>query len=142
LGVWEVCPCSIIGKLPPIPLDSPGKYLLLEEAHLQWTEDFFKKNGEKTIFIGRFIPVVRHIISIPAGMGKMNLTKFVIYTLIGGTIWNTFLLFLGFILAENWTLIHKYSFIADSIIIILIAVIIAWYFMHVSKAFKRHKNNK
>jgi len=47
-----------------------GKYLLLEEAHLQWTEDFFRKNGEKTIFIGRFIPIVRHVISIPAGMGK------------------------------------------------------------------------
>ena len=117
-----------------------GKYLLLEEAHLQWTEDFFRKNGEKTIFIGRFIPIVRHIISIPAGMGKMNIPKFIIYTLIGGTIWNTFLLFLGYKLAENWTMVHKYSAVLDIIVIILLVIIIAWYVYHVIKAFKR--NNK
>ena len=117
-----------------------GKYLLLEEAHLQWTEDFFRKNGEKTIFIGRFIPVVRHVISIPAGIGKIKIPKFIIYTLIGGTIWNTFLLFLGYKLAENWTMVHKYSAVLDIIVIILLVIIIAWYSFHVIKAFKR--NNK
>lgn len=115
-----------------------GKYLLLEDAHLQWTEDFFRKNGEKTIFIGRFIPVVRHIISIPAGMGKMNLFKFILYTLIGGTIWNTFLLFLGYKLAENWEVVHKYSSILDIIVIILVVLVMVWYVSNAIKAFKRN----
>lgn len=119
-----------------------GKYLLLEQAHLQWTEDFFKNHGEKTIFIGRFIPVVRHVISIPAGMGKMHLPKFIIYTLIGGTIWNTFLLFLGYKLAENWELVHKYGSKIDIVVIILIVIVIAWYAFHVIKAFKRNKNEQ
>ncbi|MBS3149428.1 DedA family protein [Candidatus Woesearchaeota archaeon] len=116
-----------------------GKYILLEEAHLLWTEDFFKKHGEKTIFIGRFIPVVRHVISIPAGIGKMNLPKFIIYTLIGGTIWNSFLLFLGYKLAENWKTVHKYSSIIDVIVIILFVIIIAWYFFNIIKIFKKNK---
>ena len=86
-----------------------GKYLLLDEEDLIKTEAWFKAKGEKTVLISRFIPIVRHLISVPAGIGKMNLRKFLIYTLIGATLWNTFLGYLGFVLGNNWELVKQYS---------------------------------
>src|SRR3989344_2465633 len=53
-----------------------GRYLLVEEEHLEWTEKWFRKQGDKTIFISRFVPVVRHLISIPAGIAKMPMRRF------------------------------------------------------------------
>ncbi len=99
-----------------------GKYLLIENNSLKWTEKFFNKYGEKTIFIGRFVPVVRHLISIPAGIGKMNLFKFSFYTVIGASVWNVFLLYVGFWLNTKWEMIYEYSSKVDIVIIVLIAV--------------------
>jgi membrane protein DedA with SNARE-associated domain len=86
-----------------------GKYFLLNEKHLINAEKWFSKKGELTIFIGRFIPIVRHIISIPAGIGKMNIKKFSLYTIIGAGMWNSFLIYVGFILGNNWEKIKQYS---------------------------------
>lgn len=99
-----------------------GRYLLLNHEHLEWTERWFAKHGSWTIFVSRFIPVVRHLISIPAGLGKMNLTQFCIYTVVGATIWNTFLLFCGYKLRQNWTLVQRYSHELD-IVVGLVAVV-------------------
>lgn len=103
-----------------------GKYLLLDIEDLKRTERWFAKRGEITIFIGRFIPVVRHLISIPAGIGKMDLGKFSLYTILGATTWNTILLYFGYILGENWESIRKYSeYISLPVtLIILIAIVI------------------
>ena len=68
-----------------------GRYLLLNVHHLEWTEKFFLRHGGKTIFISRFIPVVRHLISIPAGLARMPLIPFILYTAVGATLWNGFL---------------------------------------------------
>jgi membrane protein DedA with SNARE-associated domain len=106
-----------------------GKYLLLDEEHLEWTEKWFKKAGEKTIFISRFIPVVRHLISIPAGIGKMNLKRFILYTFVGATMWNAFLAWLGLLLKERWEVIHHYSSQIDIVIVVLLIIFIA-YFVH------------
>jgi len=92
--------------------------LLLNPHHLKWTEDFFDRHGKKTIFISRFIPVVRHLISIPAGLGKMRLLPFIIYTAIGATMWNAFLTYLGYWLRQHWTLIHAYSHTLDLVVIV------------------------
>jgi membrane protein DedA with SNARE-associated domain len=98
-----------------------GKYFLLNKKHLINTEKWFSKKGELTIFIGRFIPVVRHIISIPAGAGKMNLKKFIFYTVIGAGIWNSFLTYFGMILGNNWDTIRQYSeYISWGVIAIII----------------------
>lgn len=104
-----------------------GKYLLLDKGHLEMTERFFAKYGEKTIFVCRFIPVVRHFISIPAGIGKMNMTKFIVYTIAGAALWNLFLSYLGFWLAERWELVHVYSRYLDYIVVVgVIAFLIYW----------------
>lgn len=97
-----------------------GKYLLLDESHLEMTGRFFAKYGDKTIFLSRFIPVVRHLISIPAGAGKMNLLKFSIYTVLGAGLWNAFLTWVGYVLKENWSEVRKYSEVADVFVVTLI----------------------
>lgn len=97
-----------------------GKYLLLNEHHLGMTEKFFRKFGQKTIFISRFIPIVRHFISLPAGASKMNLAVFSLYTILGASLWNTFLAYLGFRLGNNWSEIRKYGETMDTIVIALI----------------------
>jgi len=99
-----------------------GRYLLLNEHHLDRTEQFFARHGEITIFISRFIPVVRHLISIPAGLGRMNLLRFSIYTIIGAGLWNSFLAWLGYHLRDNWETIRQYTEVID---IVLVAVLLA-----------------
>lgn len=99
-----------IGKYGGEPfLERYGKYFLINKSDLKKTHDYFKKHGEKTIFFSRFIPVVRHLISIPAGIADMNLKKFILYTFIGGLIWNTFLAYLGYQLGKNWAIVHEYT---------------------------------
>jgi membrane protein DedA with SNARE-associated domain len=86
-----------------------GKYLLLDLADLRKAEAYFERRGEGTIFIGRLIPVVRHLISIPAGIGRMDLKKFTLYTFAGATLWNMFLAWLGYVLGQNWRSIRHYT---------------------------------
>jgi len=114
-----------------------GKYLLLEEEHLEWTEKWFKKRGEKTILISRFVPVVRHLISMPAGIAKMPLRKFLVYTFIGASIWNFMLLYAGLKLGLQWNKIHQYSGQLD---IIFIAAVAAFFIYFILKHHKRRKN--
>ncbi|MDX9974423.1 MAG: DedA family protein [FCB group bacterium] len=104
-----------------------GRYLLLDEKHLDWTVRWFEKRGELTIFVSRFVPVVRHLISIPAGVGNMNIIKFSIYTVIGGTIWNVILLWAGVALGERWSIIHTYSHQIDYFFIAGILAVVAWW---------------
>lgn len=94
-----------------------GRYLLLNKHHLEWTELFFFRHGGKTIFIARFIPVVRHLISIPAGLARMPLPRFILYTVAGATLWNGFLTFLGMRLKENWWIIQRYTHILDYFVV-------------------------
>lgn len=113
-----------------------GRYLLLEEEHLDWTEKWFKKQGDKTIFISRFVPVVRHLISIPAGIAKMPMKKFAGYTLIGATMWNIILLYAGYKLGSHWDKIHQYSKQLDIVFIAAVALFLAYF------VWKHHKKNE
>jgi membrane protein DedA with SNARE-associated domain len=113
-----------------------GKYLLLDKHDLDITEKWFSKRGDITVFVCRFIPVVRHLISIPAGMGRMNLLKFSIYTIIGAAIWNTLLTIAGYYLQENWGEIMKYSHIIDYVIVAAMVLILVYY------GYKLNKNRK
>ncbi len=97
-----------------------GKLFFLDKKELDWTEKWFKKHGDATVFVSRFIPVVRHLISLPAGLAKMKLGHFIVSTLAGATLWNTFLLWAGIQLRERWDLIRKYSEQLDVVIIVFI----------------------
>ncbi|NVO01416.1 MAG: DedA family protein [Bacteroidetes bacterium] len=116
-----------------------GKYLLLDKHDLDITENFFNKKGEATIFFCRFIPVVRHFISIPAGIGRMNLGKFILYTTIGATIWNTILTIAGFYLQKNWEVILKYREPIDLGVIFLLILVFGYFGV---KFFKNRRKKK
>lgn len=107
-----------------------GKYFLLDVTDLEKTERWFHHKGEKTIFISRFVPVVRHLISIPAGIGKMNLKRFCFYTILGATMWNAFLAYCGYILGQNWELARHYSEYASMVAAVLIVLIGAYFVYH------------
>lgn len=79
-----------------------GKYILFRVHHLVWTEQLFQKYGDKISFVGRLLPGVRTYISLPAGIGKSNFIKFVVYTLVGSIIWNSLLTYGGIQLGRSW----------------------------------------
>ena len=106
-----------------------GKYLLLNKHDLELTERYFHhRQGVYTVFIARFIPVIRHFISIPAGMGQMPILPFVGMTLVGATLWNGLLLYCGIRLREHWTVVQKYSHQVDIVIVALVIVGTIWFF--------------
>ena len=107
-----------------------GRYLLLNLHDLEMTEKFFTRYGSITIFIGRFIPVVRHLISIPAGVGRMSLLKFSVYTIVGAGMWNMFLTWCGYCLKDHWELVEKYSKPIDIGTAALLLVGGAWFVWH------------
>jgi membrane protein DedA with SNARE-associated domain len=117
-----------IGKFGGRPfLERFGKYLLLDSNDLAATDRFFTRRGSPTIFVSRFIPVVRHLISIPAGMGSMKLGPFVVFTVIGAGLWNTFLAWCGFQLQKNWAEVMRYSHWIDIGVVVLLAALIVLY---------------
>jgi membrane protein DedA with SNARE-associated domain len=119
-----------------------GKYLLLNRHDLELTERYFnQRQGLLTVFLARFIPVVRHFISIAAGMGKMPLVPFMLVSVIGATMWNGFLLYLGMRLREHWTVVQKYSHQVDIVIIVVAVIGIGWFIRSRLAARKRKLNN-
>jgi membrane protein DedA with SNARE-associated domain len=104
-----------------------GKYILVTEHDLDIAKSWFDKHGEKMIFICRFIPIVRHVISIPAGTAQMHFKKFLLYTAIGGLLWNAFLIYIGLQLQKNWEVILQYSQWIDILAIIVIVIAIIWF---------------
>ena len=117
-----------------------GKILRLKAKDIEMADNWFDTKGAKTVFFCRFIPIVRSLISIPAGMSEMPLTKFLVLTTLGTAIWNTILTILGSVMGENWhkvaSIIDKYSTIVLIILIIIFIVGIVYYFK------KWRKNNK
>ncbi|OGH67402.1 MAG: hypothetical protein A3B90_03060 [Candidatus Magasanikbacteria bacterium RIFCSPHIGHO2_02_FULL_41_13] len=119
-----------IGKYGGNPLlKRYGKYVLLNEEHLMKTESFFAKYGGRAVFLGRLIPVVRHFISIPAGMAKMKMPSFLLYTTIGAALWNGFLAYVGFLLKNNWDHLERYAKIMDIIVVLGIILLIIYFFV-------------
>lgn len=78
-----------------------GKYLLISEHHLDRSERFFRRHGEIGTFLGRFVPVVRHLISIPAGIARMRLGRFALFTLLGAAAWDAILTWIGWEVGQH-----------------------------------------
>jgi len=104
-----------------------GRYVFITEEKFAKVEKFFLKHGEISTFIGRLLPVVRHLISLPAGLAGMNHLKFSLYTLLGAGIWVTVLTFIGYFIGSNQELIMKYSHHALFAVLILSSVIVLVY---------------
>lgn len=87
----------------------------------------FEEKGSKTIFFCRFIPIIRSLISIPAGIAHYDIKKFLVYTTIGSLMWNTILILLGNIMGENWNIITNFF---DKYSLLIVFVILITYYLH------------
>ena len=112
-------------RLLKIVRSKVGKILCLKESDIVKSDNSFNKNGDLTVLYCRFIPIVRSLISIPAGVNKMKLSIFLLYTFVGSLIWNTVLVSLGKLVGENYMVVagvfSKYSKV---ILILLICLIV------------------
>ena len=104
-----------------------GKYILVDENHVKMADRWFSRFGEKIIFVSRNLPAIRTLIALPAGISRMNLARFSIYTLIGSVPWNFALLYVGVVMGKNWETILKYTNILDVFIIIAGIVFVIWW---------------
>lgn len=104
-----------------------GKYVWITEEKFAKVETFFLRHGEISTFVGRLLPVVRHLISLPAGLAGMNHLKFSLYTLLGAGIWVTVLTWIGYFIGSNQELIMKYSHQALAGVVVLSVLIVVIY---------------
>jgi membrane protein DedA with SNARE-associated domain len=104
-----------------------GRYVWITEKKFSKVERFFRDHGEVSTFVGRLLPVVRHLISLPAGLSGMDHLKFSLYTLAGAGLWVTVLTFIGYFIGMNRDLIMRYSHHALTGAVVLSAVIIILY---------------
>ncbi|OGJ12601.1 hypothetical protein A3K62_01575 [Candidatus Pacearchaeota archaeon RBG_16_35_8] len=113
-----------------------GKFLFITEAGLNKMDNYFIRHGEITTFIGRLIPVGRHIISLPAGFSRMNLFKFITYTALGAGIWSAFLIYIGYLFWDRleWINGHLNSLYVPLLVFALI-ITITYLLIH-----KNHNN--
>lgn len=86
-----------------------GKWLLLDEDDVDRAADWFRRHGGKAVYLGRLVPGVRSIISIPAGIEKMPIPKFALFTVLGSATWDGPLVLLGWLLGHNWSVVEKYG---------------------------------
>ncbi len=90
-----------------------GHYCLIDEAKVKYAEEYFVKNGAMSTFVGRLVPAVRQLISIPAGLAGMNIGKFLFFTTLGAGIWNTILALIGYAIYKAFPIIDTPQKVAD-----------------------------
>ncbi len=118
-----------------------GKVLRLKASDIEKADHWFDTKGNKTVFFCRFIPIVRSLISIPAGMSEMPMQKFLLYTITGSLIWNTVLIIVGSIVGDKWETIVGYLDNFSNIILIILVIIfvVAMYYWFVIRKKKQNK---
>lgn len=110
-----------------------GKYIFISEDTILKMEEFFNKHGHISTFSGRLIPGVRQYISLPAGLARMNIFVFSLYTSLGAGIWVLILTILGYFLGNNQALVKEYLHIIVIVILILLAIFAYFYYRRVKK---------
>ena len=108
-------------------IEKYGKYVLISHHDLARADKFFNKYGSAAIFFSRLLPVARTFISLPAGIAKMNFSKFVIYTFLGSLPWCLALAYVGMVLGEHWNTLGVYFHKFDAVIAAVILAFIVWY---------------
>ncbi|MGC3976837.1 MAG: DedA family protein [Paludibacteraceae bacterium] len=104
-----------------------GKLFLLSQEKVEKSENYFNKKGKISTFIGRLIPGVRHLISIPAGLSRMHYGAFALFTVLGAFIWNICLVAMGYLAHGQADLINKYSHEFSIAVVVLVGLVIVYY---------------
>ena len=126
-------------RLIKIVTSKYGKLLRVKPEDIESADKWFDKKGNKTVFFCRFIPVVRSLISIPAGMSEMPLVKFIVYTTFGSAIWNTVLVLVGAFAGDKKDLILT---IIDDASYVIVALIVIVFLIFVYRFYKKRAKNK
>ncbi len=113
-----------------------GKFILITESDYQKSFMWFKKYGSSVVFFSRMLPAVRTFISLPAGVFKMNIVKFVIYTFVGSLIWSAILAGVGFYFGSNWKVLEPIFRKFDVVILAVFVLAVAFYLNHKLKILK------
>ncbi len=104
-----------------------GKYIFLNESHIETAEKWFSKYGDKAVFFSRLLPIIRTFISLPAGIAKMDLTRFTILSTIGSFPWCLALAYAGLVLGPEWENIIAIFEKFQILVVVGIAVFVVWY---------------
>ncbi len=104
-----------------------GRFVLLGEPDLDRAERWFERYGGPVVFFGRLVPGVRSLISVPAGIERMPLWRFTVYTSGGSLLWNMVLVRLGWILGDQWTLVRQYTQTIQYVLLAAVIATIAWF---------------
>lgn len=105
-----------------------GKYFLISPQSLAKTEKFFEKHGAISTFTGRLLPVIRHLISIPAGLARMDFKQFVLYTVLGSALWSTILAIFGYFIGDNEDVIKQNIMPLTLGVIAFVGLLVAAYY--------------
>jgi len=100
---------------------------LIKVEDVDKAEAWFARHGTKAVFFGRMVPLFRSFISIPAGIERMPLSAFVLYTTLGSLIWNVIFVMAGFTLGENWHVVERYADPLQKLVILAVVVAVAWF---------------
>jgi membrane protein DedA with SNARE-associated domain len=100
---------------------------LINLADIDRTEAWFTRHGGKAVFLGRMIPIFRSVISLPAGVERMPMSRFLLYTTAGSAIWNSIFVLAGYQLGENWALVERYAAVLQKAVIVVVLVALAWF---------------
>lgn len=107
-----------------------GKFVLISETEYRHAEHWFQKYGDKVIFISRLLPGIRTVISLPAGVFRMDMKKFIVYTTIGCFLWSALLTYIGVYMGENWHAMEPYYRKFEVVIVLAILFAGLWYIDH------------
>ena len=104
-----------------------GRWVMVSEGDIDKANDWFDRHDRKAVLFGRMFPVVRSLISIPAGIRRMPMTRFLIYTALGSAVWNTTLIGIGWILGDNWEEVEQYVGYLQYLVILVVLAGIVWF---------------
>src|SRR5438046_137556 len=104
-----------------------GKYILFSKKHLDWADTFFEHRGDVTVFVARLLPMVRTFIAFPAGMAKMPMGKFIVYTFIGSLPWCLGLAWIGMKLGEHIDELKPWFHRFDAVLVVIGLAAVAWF---------------
>ena len=118
-----------------------GRYVGISQEKFLHVETYFANHGEITTFIGRLIPGIRQLISIPAGLGQMNRIRFTVFTGIGAGLWVTVLVVIGYMIGENEDLIRQYLREASISLMMFAVIVVAAYLVYQRKRRAKQKDS-
>jgi membrane protein DedA with SNARE-associated domain len=103
-----------------------GRYIFIRRHELDAADRWFERHGDAAVFIGRLLPGIRTFISLPAGVARMRLGRFLVFSLLGAIPWTVLFMVIGYELGRNWKHVSGQNHVAEAIAVLILAVWVAW----------------